>query len=114
LGPKGAKVAAAALSAAAVDTYLDQRHPKQKGGLRHVVMRRGMQAVIGGLVGPVIMNAREDNKREGMRKGYHDEIHGGKLKEDFMDEVKGGVKDGAKSRAKEKVSEGMAGMHRHR
>ncbi|KAK1755945.1 hypothetical protein QBC47DRAFT_200453 [Echria macrotheca] len=113
LGPKGAKVAAAALSAAAVDTYLEQRHPKRKGGMRHVVMRRGLQAVIGGLVGPVIMNAGGERKREGMRKGYRDEFRGGRMQEDFMDAVKGGMKDGAKNRAKEKMSEGMAGMHRH-
>ncbi|KAM7186881.1 hypothetical protein V8F33_011553 [Rhypophila sp. PSN 637] len=52
IGPNGKapKVAAAALSAAAVDTFMEQRHPKRKGGIRHTMMRQVTQMAIGGLV----------------------------------------------------------------
>lgn len=52
IGPngKGPKIAAAALSAAAVDTFVEQRYPNRKGGIRHTVMRQVTQMAIGNLV----------------------------------------------------------------
>ncbi|KAK3390973.1 hypothetical protein B0H63DRAFT_520173 [Podospora didyma] len=40
IGTKGAKVVAAALGAAGVETFMEQRHPDRKGGIRHTVMRQ--------------------------------------------------------------------------
>ncbi|KAK4042797.1 hypothetical protein C8A01DRAFT_33047, partial [Parachaetomium inaequale] len=50
LGAKGGQIAAAALGAAVVDTFVARRVPMRKGGLRHSVARQAAQAVIGGLV----------------------------------------------------------------
>ena len=51
-GPKGGKIAAAALSAAVVDTFIDKKHPKvRKGGMRHTVIRQATQLAIGNIVG---------------------------------------------------------------
>ncbi|KAM7204423.1 hypothetical protein V8F20_003539 [Naviculisporaceae sp. PSN 640] len=52
IGPNGKapKVAAAAFSAAAVDTFIEYKHPKRKGGIRHTVMRQVTQMAIGNLV----------------------------------------------------------------
>ncbi|KAK0722159.1 hypothetical protein B0T26DRAFT_673899 [Lasiosphaeria miniovina] len=40
VGPKGTKVVATAIGAAAVDTFMEMRHPDRKGGIRHTVMRQ--------------------------------------------------------------------------
>ncbi|KAG7287791.1 hypothetical protein NEMBOFW57_007306 [Staphylotrichum longicolle] len=52
LGKKGGQIAAAAIGAAVVDTFVARRIPKRKGGLRHSVARQAAQMVIGGLVSP--------------------------------------------------------------
>lgn len=58
IGSKGAKVGAAALSAAAVDTFMEQKHPGHKGGLRHTMMRQATQIAIGNLVMKPVMSKR--------------------------------------------------------
>ncbi|KAK0743710.1 hypothetical protein B0T18DRAFT_189405 [Schizothecium vesticola] len=50
LGTKGAKVVAAGLSAACVDTFMESKHPKRKGGLAHTMLRQATNFAIGGLV----------------------------------------------------------------
>jgi len=50
LGPKGAKVVAAGLSAACVDTFMERKHPQRKGGLAHTALRQATNFAIGGLV----------------------------------------------------------------
>ncbi|KAK3688474.1 hypothetical protein B0T22DRAFT_154830 [Podospora appendiculata] len=50
IGAKGAKVVATALGAAAVDTFVEQRHPVRKGGVRHSMMRQATQMALGSLV----------------------------------------------------------------
>jgi len=50
LGTKGAKVVAAGLSAACVDTFMERKHPKRKGGLAHTALRQATNLAIGGLV----------------------------------------------------------------
>jgi hypothetical protein len=50
IGPKGAKIATAAIGAAIVDTFMEQKHPKRKGGMRHTMMRQATQMAIGSLV----------------------------------------------------------------
>ncbi|KAK4103517.1 hypothetical protein N658DRAFT_522198 [Parathielavia hyrcaniae] len=51
LGRKGGQIAAAALSAAVVDTFVARRHPKmRKGGMRHSFATQAAQMVFGGLV----------------------------------------------------------------
>ncbi|KAK0666675.1 hypothetical protein QBC41DRAFT_325284 [Cercophora samala] len=62
MGAKGGKIVAAAVGAAVVDTFIDQRHPKRKGGLRHTVMRQATQMAIGNLVMPAVQHA---DKRHG-------------------------------------------------
>ena len=49
---KGGQIAAAALGAAVVDTFVEQRVPRRKGGLRHAVARQAAVGVIGRLVCP--------------------------------------------------------------
>lgn len=49
---KGGQIAAAALGAAVVDTFVEQRAPRRKGGLRHAVARQAAVGVIGRLVCP--------------------------------------------------------------
>lgn len=49
LGKKGGQVAAAAIGAAVVDTFVSQRTPNRKGGLRHSVAKKAAQMVVGGL-----------------------------------------------------------------
>ncbi|KAK0629921.1 hypothetical protein B0T17DRAFT_203765 [Bombardia bombarda] len=56
IGAKGTKVAAAALGAAMVDTYMEQKHPEQKGGMRHNMMRQATQLAIGKLVVKPVVN----------------------------------------------------------
>lgn len=53
LGPKkGGQIAAAAIGAAVVDTFVARRVPSmRKGGLRHSVAKQAAQMVIGGIVG---------------------------------------------------------------
>jgi len=74
IGSKGAKIATAALSAAAVDTFMEQKHPHRKGGLRHTMMRQATQLAIGNLV--MKPAAREVEKKgvKGTAKGV-----GGKM-----------------------------------
>jgi hypothetical protein len=49
---KGGQIAAAAIGAAVVDTFVARRAPSmRKGGLRHAVAKQAAQMVIGGLVG---------------------------------------------------------------
>jgi hypothetical protein len=49
---KGGQIAAAAIGAAVVDTFVARRAPSmRKGGLRHSVAKQAAQMVIGGLVG---------------------------------------------------------------
>ncbi|KAK1836604.1 hypothetical protein QBC39DRAFT_338516 [Podospora conica] len=50
MGAKGAKVIAAGLSAACVDTFMESKHPKRKGGLAHTALRQATNFAIGGLV----------------------------------------------------------------
>lgn len=50
MGAKGAKVVAAGLSAACVDTFMESKHPKRKGGLAHTMLRQATNFAIGGLV----------------------------------------------------------------
>jgi len=49
-GTKGAKVVAAGLSAACVDTFMERKHPKRKGGLTHTALRQATNFAIGSLV----------------------------------------------------------------
>lgn len=46
LGEKGAKVAAAGLSAILVDSFLQKRHPKRLGGMRHRAAREGVESTL--------------------------------------------------------------------
>ncbi|KAK4662828.1 hypothetical protein QC763_602880 [Podospora pseudopauciseta] len=62
IGAKGGKIVAAAVGAAVVDTFIDQKHPKRKGGLRHTVMRQATQMAIGNIVMPAVIHA---DKRHG-------------------------------------------------
>ncbi|TPX15047.1 uncharacterized protein E0L32_004877 [Thyridium curvatum] len=50
IGPKGGRVATAALGAAVVDTYLGHKHPKTKGGVRHAAIRQVAEAAIGNMM----------------------------------------------------------------
>ncbi|KAK3991407.1 hypothetical protein QBC44DRAFT_323598 [Cladorrhinum sp. PSN332] len=74
LGPKGGKIAAAALSAAVVDTFIDKKHPKvRKGGLRHTVIRQATQLAIGNIVG-----GGKGGKQKGVRgEGLSGKLRGG-------------------------------------
>jgi hypothetical protein len=46
------------LGAAMVDTYMDRKHPKKKGGMRHMAVRSLAQAAVGNLiVQPVVKTA---------------------------------------------------------
>ncbi|KAK0714931.1 hypothetical protein B0H67DRAFT_553552 [Lasiosphaeris hirsuta] len=56
IGAKGAKIGAAALSAAAVDTFMEQKYPGHKGGLRHTMMQKATQIAIGNLVMKPVMS----------------------------------------------------------
>ncbi|KAK0627717.1 hypothetical protein B0T14DRAFT_493755 [Immersiella caudata] len=103
LGTKGAKVVTAALSAAAVDTFMERRHPDRKGGLRHTVMKQGMQVVIGNLVKKPAAQA-EDMK------------YGEKVEQKVKGGIKGGVKKGVKMGAAKGVKAGGEKImnHHHR
>ena len=52
IGKKGGQIAAAAIGAAVVDTFVARQTPKRQGGLRHAVAKQAAQMVIGGLVSP--------------------------------------------------------------
>lgn len=72
LGAKGSKIATAALAAAVVDTFIDKKYPKRKGGLRHTVMRQATQMAIGNLVMPAVQGKKVGGKaggKAGMLKG---------------------------------------------
>ncbi|KAK4165145.1 hypothetical protein QBC43DRAFT_316100 [Cladorrhinum sp. PSN259] len=81
LGPKGGKIAAAALSAAFVDTFIDKKHPKvRKGGLRHTVMRQATQLAIGNIVGNGMKADKHEDRKGGITgkitRGHHGRGHG--------------------------------------
>ncbi len=68
LGKKGGQVAAAAIGAAVVDTFVSQRTPKRQGGLRHSVAKKAAQMVVGGLAVSAASGAGEKvNKVKGRR-----------------------------------------------
>ncbi|KAK4126051.1 hypothetical protein N657DRAFT_642812 [Parathielavia appendiculata] len=70
LGKKGGQIAAAALSAAVVDTFVARRHPNmRKGGLRHSFAKQAAQMVIGGLMGGNDKGAGKGKKRRAGRMG---------------------------------------------
>ncbi len=50
IGMKGTKVAAAALGAAAVDTLMERKAPKRKGGISHLMMKQATTMALGNLV----------------------------------------------------------------
>ncbi|KAK4140662.1 uncharacterized protein C8A04DRAFT_31842 [Dichotomopilus funicola] len=52
-GTEGGHIAAAAISAVVVDTFLAKRVPMRKGGFRHSVAKQAAQVVIKGLVANV-------------------------------------------------------------
>ncbi|KAK4450030.1 hypothetical protein QBC34DRAFT_80303 [Podospora aff. communis PSN243] len=101
LGTKGAKVVTAALSAAAVDTFMERRHPDRKGGLRHTVMKQGMQVVIGNLVKKPAAQAEQEK-------------YGEKVEQRVKGGIKGGVKKGVKMGAAKGVKAGGGRVMHHR
>ena len=50
IGMKGTKVAAAAIGAAAIDTFMDRKAPKRKGGMSHLMMKQATTMALGNLV----------------------------------------------------------------
>ncbi|KAK0645586.1 hypothetical protein B0T16DRAFT_411516 [Cercophora newfieldiana] len=61
---------------------MEQRHPKHKGGLRHTVMKQGMQLAIGNLVkrpaGVMEEGKYGERVKGGMMRGVgHGGGHGG-------------------------------------
>ncbi|KAL2135873.1 hypothetical protein VTI74DRAFT_6472 [Chaetomium olivicolor] len=66
---KGGQIAAAALGAAVVDTFVARRLPKRKGGIRHSVARQAAQMVIGGLVTPSSAGGGKGKGIAGKAKG---------------------------------------------
>ncbi len=50
IGMKGTKVAAAAIRAAAIDTFMERKAPKRKGGISHAVMKQATTLALGNLV----------------------------------------------------------------
>lgn len=50
IGMKGTKVATTAIGAALVDTLVDKRYPKVKGGMRHAVAKQATQVALANLV----------------------------------------------------------------
>jgi hypothetical protein len=78
MGPKGAKVASAALAGAVVDTFMDRKHPKKKGGMRHMAMRSLAQAALGNMVvGPGLKTV---DAKTGIAHGSMQEKKGGLLR----------------------------------
>lgn len=75
MGAKGAKVVAAGLSAACVDTFMESKHPKRKGGLAHTMLRQATNFAIGGLVvrpvekGKIHMPHHMPTRRRSTRSG---------------------------------------------
>ena len=68
LGKKGGQVAAAAIGAAVVDTFVSQRAPKRQGGLRHSVAKKAAQMVVGGLaVSAASAGGEKVNRAKGRR-----------------------------------------------
>lgn len=47
MGEKGSKVATAAIGAALVDTFMNQRHPRKVDGMRHKAIRRAATMALG-------------------------------------------------------------------
>jgi hypothetical protein len=57
-GSKGVKVASAMLGAAVIDTYMDRKHPRKKGGMRHMAVRNLAQAALSTvIVAPLVTTA---------------------------------------------------------
>ena len=55
VGAKGSKVATAALGAALVNSFMEKKHPKKVGGVRHNAMRHAAEMAIGkGVFDPAV------------------------------------------------------------
>jgi hypothetical protein len=50
IGAKGTKVVTTALGAAIVDTFIEQRKPEMKGGMRHKLTKQAATFALGNLV----------------------------------------------------------------
>lgn len=50
IGMKGAKVISTALSAAAVDTFMERKKPHMSGGMRHSAVKQAAQVALVNLV----------------------------------------------------------------
>lgn len=59
VGMKGAKVISTALSAAAVDTFMERKKPNMNGGMRHSAVRQAAQVALVNLVAkPAVKRSR--------------------------------------------------------
>jgi hypothetical protein len=59
IGMKGAKVLSTALSAAAVDTFMERKKPHMNGGMRHSAVKQAAQVALVNLVAkPAVKRTR--------------------------------------------------------